>query len=273
MRSGYHGKTASGQSVGVYEQARGLVVDPLGPLDQPRPAAPAAQPRDGAQPGRDDLRRGDPGAGQPRFQTDQAGRRGDLHEGLRGEAGRLERGGVRDPRGRQGARDRRVQLAAAGQGVLPHRRHHGAAGRARRAVPSRPTGGPRRPVETRRIHRAAWRETRQAKNYAVAPAAAGGELGGSRCASELAEALAAADAGGRAGRPRRAPRAAGLPDARPGAGAARGAAHRAATATPPGTSGTWPRRSPTSRSAPRRSPRRRRTWRPRCCARATGTGW
>ena len=25
------------------------------------------------------------------------------------------------------------------------------------------------PVETRRIHRAAWRETRQAKNHAVAP--------------------------------------------------------------------------------------------------------
>ena len=87
-----------------------VVLDPLGPLDQPRAAAAAAQPRDGAQPGRDDLRRGDPGAGQPRFHTDQAGRRRDLHEGLRGEARRLQRGGVRDPRGRQGARDRRVQL-------------------------------------------------------------------------------------------------------------------------------------------------------------------
>ena len=271
MRSGYHGKTASGQSVGVYEQARGLVLDPLGPLDQPRAATPAAQPRDGAQPGRDDLRRGDPGAGQPRLQTDQAGRRRDLHEGLRGDARRLQRGGVRDPRGRQGARDRRVQLAAAGQGVLPHRRHHGAAGRARRAVPSRPTGGPRRPVEARRIHRAAWRETRQAKNYAVAP-----RQQVSNWAEPVRERAGRGGGRGRrrrrAGRARRAPRAAGLRDARPGAGAARGAAHGAAALRHLGH--REPGRGDRRRAGPHPGGRRgrRRTWRPRCCARATGTG-
>ena len=90
---------------------------------------------------------------------------------------RLQRGGVRDPRGRQGARDRRVQLAAAGQGVLPHRRHHRAAGRARRAVPRRPTGGTRarsrpggstaprggRPARRRTTR---WRPRRQVANWA-----------------------------------------------------------------------------------------------------------
>ena len=143
VRSGYHGKTTLGAVGRGVRAGPRAGVDPLGPLDQPRPAAAAAQPRHGAQPGRDHLRRGDPGAGQPRLHTDQAGRRGDLHQGLPRDARRLQRGGVRDPPGRQGARDRRVHLAAAGQGVLPDGGHHGAAGRARRAVPSRPTGGTR----------------------------------------------------------------------------------------------------------------------------------
>ena len=169
-------------------------------------------------------------------------------------ADRLERGGVRDPPGRQGARDRRVQLAAAGQGVLPHRRHHGAAGRARRAVPRRPTGGIRarsrpggstaprggRPARRRttRWRRAdRWRPGRQPVRERAGPRR-----------------------WPRPTPPARGSRATGTPSSRATrrATGSRCCARRCApcsSATPRGTSGTWPRRSPTSRSAPRRSPR------------------
>ena len=57
VRTGYHGKTrvrAVGRGVRAGPRAG---VDPLGPLHQPRATTAAAQPRHGAQPGRDRRRR------------------------------------------------------------------------------------------------------------------------------------------------------------------------------------------------------------------------
>ena len=224
VRSGYHGKTASGQSVGVYEQASGLVVDPLGPLDQPRAATPAAQPRDGAQPGGDDLRRGDPGAGQPRASS------------------RSSRPPTRSTR----RCSRRRSSPPTGWCSRPARtaRRARSSGSARSCWPRRPPApqtspmrqdelvaavraGPRAgtgPGRARRIHRRRVAGDPPAQELRGGAAPSGVELGRSRCASELAAEVAAADAAGARRRARRAPRAAGLRDARPRAGAARGAA-------------------------------------------------
>ena len=131
----------SGQSVGVYEQARGLVW-----IRWDHSTSRAQQPQlhshvtvlnraettsDGV------IRRWPAGASNrssrpPRRSTPRCPTR----------PRRLQRGGVRDPPGRQGSRDRRVLRAAAGQGVLADGRHHGAAERARRAVRGGPRAGP-----------------------------------------------------------------------------------------------------------------------------------
>ena len=271
VRSGYHGKTASGQSVGVYEQANGLAW-----IRWDHSTSRAQQPQlhshvtvlNRAETTSDGVIRALASRGfKPIKQAAEA-----IYTKVSQETlAALQRAWCSRP-----ARTaRRARSSGSARSCWPRRR------RAPRTSPrgrtswssssGRPTGGIRSPVETRRIHRAAWRETRQPKNHAVAPRRQMPNWA-EPVRDELGEALTAADAAGARVAPRRAPRAAGLRDARPGAGAAGGAAHGAGSATPRGTSGTWPRRSPTSRSAPRRSPSSRRTWPPRCCARATGTG-
>ena len=161
----------SGQSVGVYEQARGLAW-----IRWDHSTSRAQQPQLHSHVtvlnrAETVVRRGDPGAGQPRVQADQAGRRRDLHPDSQRDARRVERGGVRDPR--RTARPREIvgfspQLLAKASSRSAGRRT------ARRdelvdAVRAGTTGGPPSPVERKRMHRAAWRETRQAKNHAVAP--------------------------------------------------------------------------------------------------------
>ena len=236
VRSGYHGKTTSGQSVGVYEQARGLAW-----VRWDHSTSRAQQPQlhshvtvlnraetisDGAI----------AGAGQPRVQADQAGRRRDLHPDLSSEMlSRLQRGGVRHPRGRQG----RARSSGSTRSCWPRRPParldvNGAAGRAGRRSSSRPTAGIRVPVETAsgstgrrggrpgRPRTTRWRRAEQLANWA-APVRARGRPGGDR---------------GRRGTPRGSP-GTGTPTSRatPGAAASRCCARRCArcrTATP-----TW----------------------------------
>ena len=168
VRVGYHGKTISGQSVGVYEQAHGLVWIRWDHSTKPRAATPAAQPRDGAQPGRDHLRRGDPGLASRGFkpikQAAEAIYTKVSHETLAASNGVVlatrPDGKAREVVGFNSqllakASSRTADITARQDELVEQfEQAHGRA-------PS--------PVETRRLHRAAWRETRQAKNHAVAP--------------------------------------------------------------------------------------------------------
>ena len=65
-RTGYHGRTNDGRSVGRYEAGEGLVWTQVEALDQPGVRAAAAHPRRRAQPVADAVRRGDPGVGRAR---------------------------------------------------------------------------------------------------------------------------------------------------------------------------------------------------------------
>ena len=168
VRSGYHGKTASGQSVGVYEQARGLVW-----IRWDHSTSRAQQPQlhshvtvlNRAETVSDGAIRALASRGfTPIKQAADAIYTKVFHEMLAASNGVVfatrPDGKAREIVGFSSqllakASSRTADITARRDELV--QQFEQAHGRA----PS--------PVETRRIHRAAWRETRQAKNHAVAP--------------------------------------------------------------------------------------------------------
>ena len=122
VRTGYHGKTVSGQSVGVYEQARGLAW-----IRWDHSTSRAQQPhlhshvtvvnRAG-----DGVGWAIAGVGQQGFRPIKQAADAIYTQTYQRLISRVERGGVRHPRGRKGRRDPRVQPAAAGHGGVADRR-------------------------------------------------------------------------------------------------------------------------------------------------------
>ena len=194
VRSGYHGKTTSGQSVGVYEQARGLVR-----IRWDHSTSRAQQPQlhsyvtvlDRAETSSDGAVRALASRGfTPIKQAADAIYTKVSHELLTASNGVVfatrPDGQAREIVGFSSqllarASSRTADITARQDELVRH--FEEAHGRA----PS--------PVESRRIHRAAWRETRRAKDHAVTPRRQLANWA-APVRSQLGEALTAADAGG-----------------------------------------------------------------------------
>ena len=221
VRTGYHGKTVSGQSVGVYEAARGLVW-----IRWDHSTSRAQQPQlhshvtvlNRAETDADGVIRALASRGfKPIKQAAEA-----IYTQVSEHALTATNPVVFAWREDGKARE----IVGFSAEVLAKASSRSADVKARRAILlekfEQQHGRAPSPAERKKMDRTAWRDTRQAKNRTVAPRQQLGRWASTLTGGELDHGLTDVRGGGRARRGARAPRAARLHRPQPGAGAAGG---------------------------------------------------